>query len=495
MQNLRQGSLSWEEVVLPGRIRKGLTGGSYKPLTEADIAQIHDTAMRVFEEVGVQVNSDKALKFFQKAGAKIDGNIVKLPRRTVMELVDQAPSEVTLYGRKPEHNLNLGGARVYAGTGGTALNIIDGTSGDRRRATLQDLKNIAKLVDSLDNLHFFLLPTYPDDIPAENVDVNRFFAGLDNASKHVMGGVYTHKGLDQVLRMAEIIAGSAEKLRQEPFISIILCAISPLKIDDVYGDMIVTTAKAGIPAALPSEPLCGSTSPVTLASNVVIQTVDSLAEVCLAQLVNPGTPVIFGSVGSTNDFRDLKYVAGSIEMGLLNAASAQMAQFYKLPFYATAGMSDAKIVDAQSGYESALTTLLCALGGANYIHDAAGLLDFALSVSFEKYVVDNEIIGMVMRAVDGIKVNEDTLAFDLIKEMGPGGHFVHTKHTRKYLRTNHYQPTLSDREHLDRWQAQGRQDTATRARARVDEILAAPGYRLPDEVRQRILDEIPGIVD
>ena len=451
--------------------------------------------MRVFEEVGFQVNSDKALKFFQDAGANVDDNIVRLPRETVMDLIDMAPSAVTLYGRQLKHNLNLGGARVYAGTGGTALNIIDGTSGERQRATLQDLKTIAKLVDGLENIHFFLLPTCPSDVPIENVDINRFFAGLDNTTKHVMGGVYTHEGIQQVLRMAEIIAGSPEKLRQEPFISIILCAISPLIIDQEYGDMIVTVAEAGIPVALPAEPLCGSTSPVTLAGNVVIQTVDSLAEVCLTQLVNPGTPAIFGSVASSNDLRDLKYITGCIEMGLLNTAGAQMAQFYKLPFYATAGMSDAKTVDAQCGYESALSNLLCALGGANFIHDAAGLLDFALSVSLEKYVVDNEILGMVMRAVEGITVNKDTLAFDLIKEVGPGGHFVYTRHTRKHMRTEHYQPTLSDREHLENWQADGKRDTAARAKSKVEEILAAPGHRLPQEVRQKILDELPGIID
>ncbi len=451
--------------------------------------------MRVFEEVGFQVNSDKALKFFQDAGANVDDNIVRLPRETVMDLIDMAPSAVTLYGRQLKHNLNLGGARVYAGTGGTALNIIDGTSGERQRATLQDLKTIAKLVDGLENIHFFLLPTFPSDVPIENVDINRFFAGLDNTTKHVMGGVYTHEGIQQVLRMAEIIAGSPEKLRQEPFISIILCAISPLIIDQEYGDMIVTVAEAGIPVALPAEPLCGSTSPVTLAGNVVIQTVDSLAEVCLTQLVNPGTPAIFGSVASSNDLRDLKYITGCIEMGLLNTAGAQMAQFYKLPFYATAGMSDAKTVDAQCGYESALSNLLCALGGANFIHDAAGLLDFALSVSLEKYVVDNEILGMVMRAVEGITVNKDTLAFDLIKEVGPGGHFVYTRHTRKHMRTEHYQPTLSDREHLENWQADGKRDTAARAKSKVEEILAAPGHRLPQEVRQKILDELPGIID
>ncbi len=477
------------------KIRKGLVGGSYKPLSEGDIAQIHDTAMRIFEEVGVQVNSQKALEVFKQGGAKVEDQIVKMPRDMVMDLIAKAPSDIILHGRKREHNLELGGTRVYAGTGGTALNIIDGETGERRRATLADLKNIAKVVDSLDNVHFFLLPTYPDDVAIENVDVNRFFAGLDNTSKHIMGGIYTEEGLDRVIQMAQLIAGSPEKLRQEPIISVILCVISPLKIDDFYGDMIVKAASAGVPIALPAEPLCGSTSPVTLASNVLVQTVDSLSEVCLTQLVNPGTPAIFASVASTNDFRDLKYITGAIEMGLSNAASAQMAQFYKIPFYATAGMSDSKVLDAQCGYESALTTLLCALSGANYIHDAAGLMDFALSVSYEKYAMDNEIIGMAMRAVEGIKVNEETLAFDLIKKVGPGGHFIYEKHTRKYMRPDHYQPTLSDRDHLETWVKEGKTDTVKRAKARVEEILAAPGYALPDEVREKVLRGIPGIID
>jgi len=234
---------------------------------------------------------------------------------------------------------------------------------------------------------------------------------------------------------------------------------------------------------------------VTLAGNLVIQTVDSLAEVCLTQLVNPGAPAIFASVASSNDFRDLKYITGCIEMGLLNTASAQMAQFYGLPYYATAGMSDSKVVDAQAGYESALTVLLCALGGANYIHDAAGLLDFALSVSLEKYVVDNEILGMVMRAVEGIRVDEETLAFDLIREVGPGGHFVYARHTRRNMRKEHYQPALSDRDHLETWVKRGRLDTAARAQRKVQEILAMPGHHLPGDIRKRIFAEIPGIID
>jgi trimethylamine--corrinoid protein Co-methyltransferase len=295
--------------------------------------------------------------------------------------------------------------------------------------------------------------------------------------------------------MAEIVAGSPQQLRERPIISMIACTISPMKLDKHYGDMVVTIAAAGIPLVVPSEPLCGATSPVTLAGNITIQTVDSLMGVMLAQIAKPGTPVIFGSVATSTDLRDLKYLAGSIEMGLINAAAAQMAQFYQLPFYATGGMTDSKVVDGQSGYESALTILMCALAGANYIHDAAGLMEFALTVSYEKYVVDNEILGMVMRAVEGIRVDDDTLAFDLIKEVGPGGNFVTAKHTRRFMRSEHYQPSLSDRDSREEWEAKGSKTTLERAAEKVKEIIASSNYSLPTDVRQRILSEIAGIVD
>jgi len=241
--------------------------------------------------------------------------------------------------------------------------------------------------------------------------------------------------------------------------------------------------------------LCGATSPVTLAGNLVIQTVDSLMGVMLTQIVNPGTPVIFGSVATNTDLRDLKYLAGSVEMGLLNAAGAQMAQFYKLPFYATGGMTDSKVLDAQSGYESAITSLLCALAGANFIHDAAGLIEFALTVCYEKFVIDNEILGMVMRAVEGIRIDDDTLAFDLIKQVGPGGNFVTAKHTRRFMRSEHYQPSLSDRDSREDWEAKGGKVTWERAAERVKEILANHKYSLPAAIRQQILSEITDIVD
>jgi trimethylamine--corrinoid protein Co-methyltransferase len=479
-------------------IRKGLAGGSYRPLTEDSIIKIDQTVMRVIEEVGFEVNSEEALRLFEQAGALVDKKErrVRLSQAKAKKLIGLAPPEIRLCGQEEKNDIYLGGKRVYAGTGGTALYIYEPATKQKRPATLEDLKRITRLVNRLDNIHLFMLPTYPSEVPVEQVDVNRFFAGLDNTTKHIMGGVYTLDGVEQVIKMAEIIAGSAEKLAERPLVSMVTCSsISPLKIDAQYGDLLIEVARRGIPVVCPSEPLCGATSPITLAGNLVIQAVDSLMGVMLTQIVRPGTPVIFGSVATNTYLVDFKYLAGSVEMGLLNAAGAQMAQFYHLPFYATGGMTDSKVLDAQSGYESALTSLLCALAGANFIHDAAGMMEFAMTVCYEKFVIDNEILGMVMRAVAGVNVKKDTLAFDLIKEVGPGGNFVAARHTRNFMRREHYRPTLSDQNSREEWETKGGRAIWQKAAKRVRRLIAEPKYRLPAEIRQQIISEIEGVID
>ncbi len=478
-------------------LRKGLHGASYKPLNDEAISRIHETVMQIIEEVGFEVHSEEALELFREAGATVDTDkkLVRLSRDRAMELINSAPSQVRLCGQDAKNDIFLGGNLVYTGTGGTALYVYSPKTGKKELATLDDLKRISRLVEHLDNIHLYMLPTYPNELPLEQVDVNRFFAGLDNTSKHVMGGIYSLEGAMQVIKMAEIIAGSKENLRERPIISMITCVVSPLKIDKKYGDLLIAVAKAGIPVVCPAEPLCGATSPVTLAGTLVIQTVDSLGGVMLSQIVNPGTPVIFGSVASSVDLNEFKYLAGCIEMGMLNAAGAQMAQFYKLPFYGTGGMSDSKVLDAQSGYESAMTNLLCALGGTNFIHDAAGLMEFALTTCYEKYVIDDDILGMVMRALEGITVNEDTLAFGLIKEVGPGGNFIATNHTRRLMRKEHYQPTLSNRQSREEWESSGSRNIQEAATRRVKKLLASRRYNLPPEIRQQVLSTIPGVLD
>lgn len=479
-------------------MRKGMEGGRYRPLTDSDVEQVHRTVMRVFSEVGVQVNHDEALEIFKKAGAKVDAGsrIVKFEEAMVMDLVKQAPSMITMCGREPDGSLDLeiGGTRVYLGTGGTALNVQDPGADDNRRSQVRDIMNMARLVNELENIHFYMLNIFPNDVDREDIDVNRFGAALNRTKKHIMGGVYTVEGIRNVIKMAEMIAGSPEALRKRPFISMVACIISPFKLDEEYGRLAIEAAQNNIPLVVPAEPLCGATAPITLAGNVVVDCVDTLTGVMLAQLVNPGTPVLFGCISSITDLRDMKYLAGAVEMGLLNAAASQMAQFYQLPIYATAGMSDSKVNDVQAGYESAISSLLVALAGGNFIHDAAGFLEFCMTASFDKLVIDNEIIGMVMRAVEGIRVDETTLAFDEIQKVGPAGHFVSSRHTRRHMRGEQFMPKLSDRENRDVWKAAGGKDARQRATEIARSVLnAEPVSHIEADVRRRIIKEIPGI--
>jgi trimethylamine--corrinoid protein Co-methyltransferase len=474
----------------------GLEGGQYRPLSQADVHLIHTSALDILEKAGVEVNSPKALELLAEAGARLDRSTSRawLSRSMVEDAIASAPSQVTLCGRQPEHDLRLEGRRVHLGTGGTAIYALD-LQGEKHLSTLQDCRRIPRLVNALENVHFIVLPVYPNDLERDVVDVNRFYAGLSNSSKHIMGGMYTMQGAMDVIRMGEIIAGGPQALRERPILSFITLIISPLTVDKQYGDIMIEVARKGIPIAVPSEPQTGSTSPVTLAGNLTMFAADTLTGVTLTQLANPGAPVLCGYVGTITDMRSMGYLSGAVEAGLLNAGAAQLAQSWEIPFYATAGMSDSKLIDAQTGYESAMTTLMAALSGANYIHDAAGLMEFAMVASYEKYVVDNEIIGMAMRAVHGIQVTPATIGAEVIQAVGPGGHFLTEDHTMRYLRSEFFFPRISDREPRENWEAEGASNTRQRARQRAQELLDShQPLPLPEDSVQRIHAEIPGLV-
>ena len=214
-----------------------------------------------------------------------------------------------------------------------------------------------------------------------------------------------------------------------------------------------------------------------------------------AQMIMMPIPNEDGATTKLMEMPTITEVSGEPNTGDIIADAMTVMIAKGTPFYATGGMTDSKMIDSQSGYESAITGLLCALAGANLIHDAAGLMEFALTVCYEKYVIDNDILGMVMRAVDGIKVDDNTLAFELIQMVGPGGNFVTAKHTRRFMRKEHYQPSLNGRDHREEWEAKGRQTTWEQAAEMVPSIIANHNFSLPAEIRNRVLSEIKGIVD
>jgi trimethylamine--corrinoid protein Co-methyltransferase len=476
-------------------MQAGLRGSLYQPLSPADVETIASAALKVLEKSGMAVYSETAFRAFAEAGAVVDEQtrIVRLPRAMVEDAVASNPSSITLYSRDGKHDAVLEKNRVHYGTGGTAIYVLDPDTGERRPSTTDDVILNARMVEALEHIHLFTINVFPNEISSKDaIDVNRFFHALDNTTKHVMGGLYSLDGCKRVLRMAETIAGGAEALREKPFVSFITLIISPFKIDDQYGEMTCYLAERGLPVVVPTEPICGTTSPVTLAGNVLTHVAETLGGITLVQSVRKGAPGICGSVGSITDLRTMNHLGGPIERAMINAAVAQMAQHFGLPLYSTGGTSDAKTMNVQAAYESAMSSLLVALSGANYIHDIAGLMEFDLTVSYEKLVVDNEILGMCQRVLRGIEVTDETLATDLLIAKGPGEAFMADRHTVDHMRDEFFVPRLANRQ--KREALEPGEDALSRARAFVQEVRGRPHEsRLDGDVRRRILEALPEI--
>jgi trimethylamine--corrinoid protein Co-methyltransferase len=455
------------------RQSKGLIGGRYKPLTDDQVKEIHEASLAILARTGVQVDEADALEFFTEAGADVRNNKVHLSRSLVEDAVSKAPSRVVLAGRELQNDLILEGARVYIGTGGAALQVLDLETGKMRKAILQDVVEMARIVDALENIHFYLIPIYPTDLPKETVEVNKYYASLANTTKHVQAGAYTVPGIRDVIEMSERIMGGAEALRERPIVSFITSwMVSPLKFATDVTSLLIEICRQQMPVVLSAAPMAGSTAPVTLAGMLAQLNAEQLAGLVLTQLVHPGCPVLLGPIPATADLRSAKYLGGSAELGLCNAAITQLAHFYQVPIYNSAGMTEAKIPDIQAGIEKAQSVIQVALAGANFIHHAAGMLEDMSTIAYEQFVIDNELLGMAMRSVRGIEINDDTLALDVIDRVGPGGHFLMDDHTLRYMRTEHYYPSaIFDRQDREMWEQSGSTDAWSRAKETARRIL------------------------
>jgi trimethylamine--corrinoid protein Co-methyltransferase len=452
---------------------KGLEGGQYKPLTDTQIGQIHEASLSILARTGVEIESPGVRDLLRKAGAVVEDSRVRFSAAMIEQAVVHAPSQVLLAARDMQHDLWLEGKRVYTGTGGAALNVLDLETSEIRRAELVDVANVACLVDVLENIHFYLIPVYPTDVPPERVEIHKYYASIANTTKHVQGGVYTIEGIRDVVSMCERIVGGADELRQRPIVSFITSwMVSPLLFSTQVTELLMEICRLGMPVVLSSAPMAGATAPVTLAGMLAQLNAEQLAGLTLTQLTAEGCPVLIGPIPTIADMRTGKYLGGAIELGMCNAAMAQMAQFYKLPIYNSAGMTEAKIPDVQAGMEKAQSVIQVALSGANFIHHAAGMLEDSSTIAYEQFVIDNELLGMAIRAVRGIEVNQESLALDAIDRVGPGGHFLVDEHTRRHMRTEHYYPSsVFDRQMREGWEEDGSRDAWSRARDITRRIL------------------------
>ena len=475
----------------------GWAGGQYQILSQKEVESIHNASLRILKRTGIKSQQQEILQIFSQGGAEVnfEQRRVRIPSRLVDDAINQAPSKVTLCGRDEKNDLILEDKKVYFGTGGAALNVLDLETGKLRGALLQDIANIARLVDALDNIHFFVRPVVAQDIPREFLDVNKYYAALSNTSKHIMGSAYSVKSALEVIGIAEKIVGGKEALQKRPIISFITSWMkSPLLLDDFTTSILIRIAEERIPVALSSAPMAGSTSPVTLAGTLAQVNAEQLSGIALTQLVSPGAPILYGAIPSVADMSSMSFLCGAVELGMLNTAAAQLAQYYNIPFYAWAGLTESKIPDVQAGYEKAITALLVGLAGANYIHNSAGMLDSTTTVAYEQYVIDNEIIGMVARALRGIEVNEETLALEVIDKVGPGGNFLAEPHTVAHMRSEFFFPKVSDRSRREKWLREGGKDTRQRAREIAINILATHNpLPIPRKVDKKIRSLVKGL--
>jgi len=453
--------------------RPGPLGGQYQPLTRPRIQQIHEASLAVLAQTGIQVENEAALALYRKGGAMVKSDRVFVTPGIVEGALRTVPSRVLLAGRDPAHDLVLEGKRVYAGTGGSPTAVLDPGADTVRPGTLGDLVQLARLADALPHCDFIVVPLYPTDLPEKVVPVNRFYACLANSTKHVMGGVNSVSGARAVMEMATTIAGSADALRERPLVSAITSwMVSPLHLDAAVTDILLEWCSYGLPVALSSAPMAGSTSPVTLAGTLVQLNAEQLSGIVLTQLVRPGTPVLAGYIPGVVDLRTGGYLGGAIEFGMMQAAAAQLAHFYRVPIYGSGGMSDSKLPDAQAGYEKMATLLLAAMGGCNYIHHAIGMVTNMSAASLEQAVIDDEIVGLAMRVLRGVEVTQESMGVEAINRAGPGGHYLMDAHTLHFMRSELVQTSLADRQARPAWEAAGKLDSRARAIARVEKLLA-----------------------
>ena len=477
--------------------KAGVEGGCYKPLGTNDIHRIHNAALTVLEDIGLCDALQSCIDLVTKAGGWVDSQgRLRFPRSLVEDVIAQAARGFILHGRDPQHDMELKGRKVHFATAGAAVHIVDPFTREYHESTLNDLYNIARLVDACEHIHMFQRPIVARDATdPRDLDINTLYGCISGTSKPVGTSFTTGENAEDCLKLLHLVAGSEEAWRARPFVSMSCCfVVPPLKFAEDACRALEVAVRGGMPVLLLAAGQAGATSPAALAGAVVQEVAEVLAGLVYVNAIVPGAPAIFGTWPFVSDLRTGAMSGGSPEQVLLMSACAQMAQFYDLPGGVASGMADSKLPDAQSGAEKAYNHALIANAGANIIYEAAGMQASLLGFCLESVVMDNDIIGASLRTVRGIEVNDDTLSIEVIKNVcteGPG-HFLGHDQTLARMQSDYLYPEIGDRRSPKEWIEAGSKDSLDRAHAKVKEILSShyPALISPD-VDQSIREAFP----
>lgn len=440
----------------------------YQTVRTEEIEKIHETSLKIMEEVGIIFSYAPAREILAKGGAKVEGETVYFPKSMVERELKHVPSSFTLHGRNPEKNVELNTEQTaFVGPYGSPF-VLDLDKG-RRPGTLDDFIKLVKLCHMMKNIDIQShISCEPGDTNVDTRHMEMVYNTIKYSDKPLMGSVLGYEAAKESIEMAAIAHGGLDAIKDKPVIASIPCTLTPLSYDDKMAGAIIAYAEYRQPQLVNSLCLAGATSPATIAGSIAVQNAEILAGIVLAQVVNPGTPIVYSASGSSTDMRYGNLSIGAPEGALFSLVNGQLAKYYKIPCRISGTLSDSKQVDSQTGYESMMTLLMAQMAGGNFILHAAGILDTYNCTSFEKLMIDDEIIGMVKRIGRGVTVNDDTLAFDVIKQVGPRGEYITNKHTFSHFRNEFFQAQLSDRARVN----QDGLTIAERANARWKKMLA-----------------------
>ena len=479
----------------------GMEGGLYRPLKDADVQRIHRAALDVLAEIGMADAPPSGIEYMTRAGAKRESNgRLTFSRSLIEDMLASAGRHFVLHGQVPSRDLEPWGKKVYFGTAGAAVCVVDAETGDYRDSTVRDLYDSARLVDAMEHVHFFLRTMVCRDIPSPfEMDFNTCYASVKGTTKPVGSSWGDPANMKASIEMLHMIAGGEDKWRARPFVFQSNCfVVPPLRFAPDACLCLETAALAGMPVFLVSAGQAGATSPAAIAGSLVQEIAECLAGLFYLNAVKKGAPGIFGPYCFISDLRTGAMSGGSAEQALLSAAAAQVTQFYDLTCGTVSGMTDSKVPDVQAGYEKAYNHALVGNAGANLIYEAGGMMASLLGYSPEQLVIDNDIIGAVQRTIRGIDVTDEALSIDNIRDTCLNGpmHFLGNQQTLDRMQREYVYPIIGDRTSPKEWTERGRPSTIARAAAKVRDVLAKhhPQHisaELDSEIRRRFPVHLP----
>jgi trimethylamine--corrinoid protein Co-methyltransferase len=440
----------------------------FSSLTGDQISLLHEASLEIMARTGMRFFEEEALNLFRKAGADVsDGNLVRIPSHLVEWALRTAPKNITLFDQTGQRAMSLGGYRSYFGPGSDCSYVYDLDTGERRRAVLDDVVRGVRLADALPNVDFVMSMFLPSDVPEEAYERQQMAIMLRESTKPIVYVGVEAASTVYATEMAALVAGGLEQLQRYPFVVNYVNVVSAFKHNEQSVKRLLYAAEQNLPTIYAPGKSRGTMAPMTVAGALALGNAGQLAGLVLSQLKREGSPFLRSKPGGDGmDMRTMVSLYAAPDGGPFGW---DLAHHYGIPTFGTAGASDAKVFDAQAAAEAALTLFDETLNGANLIHDV-GYLDCATTGSLEFLAFCNEVIGWLRRYFRKLEINEETLALDLIHEIGPDDHFIDTRHTLRHVRED-WAPTLSDRLDHHRWAAQGATTLQQRANRKVREIL------------------------